>query len=56
VREQIEARDRRDATRAASPLRAAPGAVTIDTDKLGADDVVTQIVGLVTGERNSAAD
>jgi len=56
VREQIEARDRRDETRAASPLRPAPDAVIIDTDKLGADDVVTQIVGLVTGESNAAAD
>jgi len=51
VREQIEARDRRDATRAASPLRAAPGAVTIDTDNLGIEQVVERVVKLVEKTR-----
>jgi cytidylate kinase len=48
VRRQIEERDRRDETRAASPLRPASDAVIIDTDKLGVEDVVTQITALAT--------
>jgi cytidylate kinase len=47
VRRQIEARDRRDETRAASPLRAAPDAVTIDTDNLSVEQVVGRIIALV---------
>ncbi len=40
-------RDERDATRAHSPLRAAPGAVTLDTDGLRVEDVVQRIAALV---------
>jgi cytidylate kinase len=40
-------RDERDRTRAHSPLRAAPGAVTLDTSGLSVGEVVTQIAALV---------
>jgi cytidylate kinase len=40
VREQIEERDRLDSTRAVSPLRAAPDAITIDSTELRPDEVV----------------
>jgi cytidylate kinase len=43
VRAQIAERDRLDSTRAASPLRAAPDAITIDSTDLQADDVVAQM-------------
>jgi cytidylate kinase len=41
-------RDQRDATRADSPLRAAPDAVTLDTTGLGIDQVVDRVVALVS--------
>jgi len=45
---RIEAeRDRRDETRAHSPLRPAEGAVVIDTTTMGAEDVIEAIVRLV---------
>ena len=44
---QLRERDRRDRTRAASPLAAAPDAVVIDSTKLSEDDVLHQIEGLV---------
>ncbi|MCW3019024.1 MAG: cytidylate kinase [Solirubrobacterales bacterium] len=40
-------RDERDSTRAHSPLRAAPGAVTLDTTGLSVEAVVAAIVALV---------
>jgi cytidylate kinase len=40
VREQIAERDRLDSTRAVSPLRAAPDAITIDSTDLQPADVV----------------
>jgi cytidylate kinase len=40
-------RDERDTTRAHSPLRAAPGAVTLDTGGLRVEDVVQRIAALV---------
>jgi cytidylate kinase len=39
-------RDERDATRAHSPLRPAPGAVTLDTTELSVEEVVGRIVAL----------
>jgi cytidylate kinase len=39
-------RDARDATRAHSPLRPAPGAVTLDTTELSVEEVVDRIVAL----------
>jgi cytidylate kinase len=39
-------RDERDSTREHSPLRAAPGAVTVDTSGLGVEDVVERIAEL----------
>jgi len=46
LKQEIEERDRRDTTRADSPLVKAPGAVAIDTDGLSAEEVVQQILGL----------
>jgi CMP/dCMP kinase len=40
-------RDERDSTREHSPLRAAPGAVTLDTTGLTVDEVVDRIAGLL---------
>ena len=40
-------RDERDSTRKASPLRAAPDAVEVDTSGKGADEVVDEIARLV---------
>jgi cytidylate kinase len=42
----IEQRDRQDATRAASPLVAAPDAILLDSTQLGAGEVVQAIVEL----------
>jgi cytidylate kinase len=39
-------RDERDSTRAHSPLRSAPGAITLDTTGLGVDEVVARIAAL----------
>jgi len=44
-------RDERDSTRAHSPLRAAPGAVTLDTTGLGVEAVVSRIAVLVAAAR-----
>lgn len=42
-------RDERDSAREHSPLRAAPGAVTLDTSGLSVEQVVERIVALVAG-------
>jgi cytidylate kinase len=42
-------RDERDATRAHGPLRAAAGAVEVDTTGVGVEEVVGRIAGLVRG-------
>ena len=47
VEASITERDRRDMTRADGPLRAADGAVIIDTTGLTIAEVVEQIVGLL---------
>ena len=41
-------RDRRDRTRAASPLAPAPDAVIIDSSDLSMDEVVSRIERLIT--------
>lgn len=46
---EIEERDRRDRSRAHSPLRAAADAATIDTTSLAPEDVIERIVSLVRG-------
>jgi cytidylate kinase len=47
VAEAIEARDRSDTTRTASPLTPAPDAVHIDTTALSIQDVVDRVMGIV---------
>jgi cytidylate kinase len=47
-------RDERDSTRAHSPLRPAPGAVTLDTGGLSVGEVVARIAALARGD--AAAD
>jgi cytidylate kinase len=42
---EIEERDRLDETRAVSPLRKAPDALTIDSSSLRIEDVVDRICG-----------
>ncbi len=51
VRAQIAERDRLDSTRAASPLRAAADAVTIDSTSLQPADVVARMRTLMDGAR-----
>jgi cytidylate kinase len=46
---EIRRRDRRDSTREHSPLRAAPGAVHIDTGGLTIDQVVERVLEAVRG-------
>ncbi|MGH1428885.1 MAG: (d)CMP kinase [Arenicella sp.] len=45
--EAIQARDARDSSRSASPLRAADDAIVIDTSKLSIDEVNSQVLDLV---------
>ena len=47
MRREVETRDRLDTERAVAPLRPAPDASVIDTDKLTADEVVDLIVSRV---------
>ncbi|RPI20260.1 MAG: (d)CMP kinase [Actinobacteria bacterium] len=49
VAADLAARDRADATREASPLVAAAGAVVIDTSELTIDEVVARVLALVPG-------
>jgi cytidylate kinase len=53
IREAMRARDERDASRAASPLKPAPDAVVLDTTGLTLDEVVDRVVALA---REAAAD
>jgi cytidylate kinase len=48
VLQEIRERDRRDRTRAQSPLRAAPDAVVIDSTHMTLDEVVARMEALVT--------
>jgi cytidylate kinase len=54
VRQQEAERDRRDETRAHSPLRPAGDAVVIDTTALTVDEVVERIARLVHGRTGGA--
>ena len=47
VAQALEARDRSDRTRAASPLTQAPDAIYIDTTGLAVSDTVEKVLGLV---------
>jgi len=47
-------RDRRDEERRVSPLRAADGAVVLDTTRLGVEEVVARVVELVRGAQGPA--
>ena len=42
--QEIEARDQRDSTRAHSPLKAAEGALVIDSSNLTISDVLNEII------------
>ncbi len=48
VLEELRERDRRDRTRAESPLQPAADAVIIDSTKLSLDEVVTQVAAIIT--------
>jgi len=47
VATQLEARDRSDRTRAASPLMRAPDAITIDTTGVPVEEVIERVLALV---------
>jgi cytidylate kinase len=47
VAEELRERDRRDRTRAASPLVAADDAVVINSTSMSEDDVLAQVEGLI---------
>jgi CMP/dCMP kinase len=49
VRAELTLRDARDSTREHSPLRAAPGAVTLDTSELTEDEAVQRVLELARG-------
>ncbi len=49
LREELEARDRRDSERAAAPLKPAPDAWILDTTGVGVDKVVTMVRERLTG-------
>jgi cytidylate kinase len=51
VAEELSRRDALDASRAASPLQVAEGAVVIDTTGRPVDDLVEQLVALARGRR-----
>jgi cytidylate kinase len=55
VLDEQRSRDARDSTRAASPLVAADGAVTLDTTALTIDEVVDRVVALVSAARSGPA-
>jgi cytidylate kinase len=48
---EIQARDERDANRAVAPLRAAEGAVRIDTTGVGIEDVIGRVLAVVGAQR-----
>jgi CMP/dCMP kinase len=51
VRAQIVERDRLDSTRAVSPLRAAPDAITIDSTEMQPEEVVAKMRAAMDGAR-----
>ena len=52
ILQEVRERDHRDETRAASPLRAAPDAICIDTDHLGIEQVVEYVLAIIHAWRN----
>ena len=50
VAAELRERDRRDRTRAASPLVAAPDAVVVNSTSMSEDEVLAQVEGLVKGK------
>jgi cytidylate kinase len=50
MRREVEARDQVDTERAVAPLRPAPDATIIDTDRLDVEEVVNLIVRRVAGQ------
>ncbi|NLZ27706.1 MAG: (d)CMP kinase, partial [Firmicutes bacterium] len=52
VRQEITLRDRIDSGRKVSPLKAAPGAMVLDTTRMTLPEVVSTIVDYVRGEKN----
>ena len=55
VMREIEARDQRDAQRAASPLKPADGAYLIDSSQLAVEEVVTLVLKLYAQSRELAS-
>lgn len=55
VAQALEARDRTDRTRTASPLTLAPGAVYVDTTDLDVDAVVARVMAVVDERRATRA-
>jgi cytidylate kinase len=53
VLEELRERDRRDRTRAASPLQPAPDAVVIDSTKLSIEEVLTRIRQVIAEKSRS---
>jgi len=54
VRADQDERDQRDATRAMAPLRPAVDAVVLDSDEIGPDQVVDEILKIVDARRREA--
>jgi cytidylate kinase len=50
IQQDLERRDRMDATREVSPLRQAPDAAVVDTEGLSAEEVAHRILEVVRGE------
>lgn len=55
VRDDLARRDERDRTRADSPLRAAEGALVVDTSGMELEEQVKAVLDLVTARRGRAA-
>ncbi len=53
VEESLARRDEQDATRTASPLRRAPGAIEINTTALSPDEAVTRVLEMVRASREA---
>ncbi|MBZ5551203.1 MAG: (d)CMP kinase [Acidobacteriia bacterium] len=53
--EAVRGRDRRDASRKASPMMPAPDAIYIDTTGLTIDQVVDQVLALVAAKRKTSS-
>lgn len=54
IREALATRDRRDAERAVSPLKAAPDAIEVDTTDLSLEEVISRVMALVESARRAA--